>query len=40
MVNGLDLFSKCASAESGIAEDAEADVVLEPLPVPDEVEED
>jgi hypothetical protein len=40
MVNGLDLFSKCASAESGIAEDAEADVVPEPLPVPDEVEED
>jgi hypothetical protein len=38
MVNGLDLFSKCASAESGIAEDVEADVVLEPPPVPDDVE--
>jgi hypothetical protein len=30
MVKGLDLFSKCAIAESGIGEDAEADVVLEP----------
>jgi hypothetical protein len=38
MVNGLDLFSKYASAESGIAEDVEADVVLEPPPVPDDVE--
>src|SRR5260370_16936453 len=30
MVKGLDLFSKCAIAESGIGDDAEADVVLEP----------
>jgi hypothetical protein len=33
MVNGLDLFSKRAIAESGTADDPEADVVAE-LPVP------
>ena len=38
MVRGLDIFSKCASADSGIGE--EADVVPEPPPDPDEVEED
>jgi len=30
MVKGLDLFSKCAIAESGIGDDAAANVVLEP----------
>ena len=30
MVKGLDLFSKCAIAESGIGVDVAADVVLEP----------
>jgi hypothetical protein len=30
MVKGLDLFSKWAIAESGIGDDAEAEVVLEP----------
>jgi hypothetical protein len=35
MVKGLDRFSKCAIAESGIAE-----VALDPLPVPEEAEED
>jgi hypothetical protein len=38
MISGLELFSKCASAESGIGEDVETDVVPELLPVPDEVE--
>ena len=39
MVKGLDLFSKRAIAESGIGNDAEADVVEEP-PVPKGLEED
>jgi hypothetical protein len=38
MVKGLDLFSKCAIAESGIGDDAEAGVVVEP-PVPKGLEE-
>jgi hypothetical protein len=37
MVKGPDLFSKRAIAESGIADDAEADVAEEP-PVPDGLE--
>jgi hypothetical protein len=36
MVRGLDLFSKCAIAESGIADEVE----FELLPVPEETEED
>jgi len=38
MVKGLDVFSKRAIAESGIGDDAEADVVVEP-PVPKGLEE-
>jgi len=38
MVKGLDLFSKRAIAESGIGDDAEADVAEEP-PVPKDLEE-
>jgi hypothetical protein len=38
MIKGLDLFSKRAIAESGIGDDAEADVAEEP-PVPDALEE-
>ena len=38
MVKGLDLFSKRAIAESGIGDDAEADVAAE-LPVPKGLEE-
>jgi hypothetical protein len=38
MVKGLDLFSNRAIAESGIGDDAGADVVLEP-PVAKGVEE-
>src|ERR1700738_2352607 len=37
MVSGLDLFSKCAIADSGIGE--ETDVMPEPPPVPDAGEE-
>jgi hypothetical protein len=40
MVKGLDLFSKCAIAERGIADEADAEVELELLPVPEEAEED
>ena len=38
MVKGLDLFSKCAIAERGIADEVDAEVEL--LPVPEEAEED
>jgi hypothetical protein len=38
MVRGLDLFSRRAIAESGIGDDAEADVAEE-LPVPKGLEE-
>ena len=38
MVRGLDLFSKCAIAERGIADEVEAEVEL--LPVPEEAAED
>jgi hypothetical protein len=38
MIKGLDLFSKCAIAESGIGDGAEADVAAEP-PVAKDVEE-
>jgi hypothetical protein len=37
MVKGLDLFSKCAIAERGIAGEIDAEVEL--LPVPEEAEE-
>jgi hypothetical protein len=40
MVKGLDLFSKCAIAERGIADEADAEVALELLPMPEEAEED
>jgi hypothetical protein len=40
MVRGLDLFSKCAIAERGIADEADAEVALELLPMPEEAEED
>ena len=40
MVRGLDLFSKCAIAERGIADEVDAEVELELLPVPEEAEED
>jgi hypothetical protein len=40
MVRGLDLFSKCAIAERGIADDADAEVALELLPMSEEAEED
>ena len=38
MVRGLDLFSKCAIAERGIADEVDAEAEL--LPVPEEAEED
>jgi hypothetical protein len=38
IVRGLDFFSKRAIAESGIADDAEADVAAAP-PVPEGLEE-
>jgi hypothetical protein len=38
MVRGLDLFSKCAIAERGIADEVDAEVEL--LPVPGEAAED
>ena len=40
MVKGLDFVSKCAIAESGIADAVDAEVELELLPVPEEAEED
>jgi hypothetical protein len=40
MVKGLDLFSKCAIAERGIADEVDAEVELELLPVPEEAGED
>ena len=40
MVKGLDLFSKCAIAERGIADEVDAEVELELLLVPEEAEED
>jgi hypothetical protein len=40
MVKGLDLFSKCAIAERGIGDEADAEVELELLPVPEEAEAD
>ena len=40
MVRGLDLFSKCAIAERGIADEADAEVALELLPRPEEAEGD
>jgi len=39
MVKGLDLFSKCAIAERGIADEVDAEVELELLPVPEEAKE-
>jgi hypothetical protein len=36
MVKGLDLFSKCAIAERGIGDDIDAEVALEPPPIPEE----
>src|ERR1700726_3122596 len=39
MVKGLDLFSKRAIAERGIADEVDAEVELELLPVPEEAEE-
>ena len=39
MVKGLDLFSKCAIAERGIADEVDTEVELELLPVPEEAEE-
>jgi hypothetical protein len=40
MVKGLVLFSKCAIAERGIADEVDAEVALELLPVPEEAEEE
>jgi hypothetical protein len=40
MVRGLDLFSKCAIAERGIADEVDAEVELELLPVAEGPEED
>ena len=40
MVRGLDLFSKCAIAERGIADEVDTEVELELLPVPEEAEAD
>jgi hypothetical protein len=40
MVRGLDLFSKCAIAERGIADEVDAEVEFELLPVPEGTEED
>jgi hypothetical protein len=40
MVRGLDLFSKWAIAERGIADEVDAEVELELLPVAEEAEED
>ena len=40
MVRGVDLFSKCAIAERGIADEVDDEVEVELLPVPEEAEED
>jgi hypothetical protein len=40
MVRGLDFLSKCAIAERGIADEVDAEVELELLPVPEEAETD
>jgi hypothetical protein len=40
MVRGLDLFSKCAIAERGIADEVDAEVEVELLPVPVKAAED
>jgi hypothetical protein len=40
MVNGLDFFSKCAIAASGIADEADAEVAPAPVPIAEEIEED